>query len=184
MKSVIVAIAAVTAGLVTANMLGIAAAEAPTTGTTGQSGVAAPRTVSVQGVATTPVEQGASAATAIGVYRQAMAGAVSDGQSKAEFLASKVGATLGAVQSISEGGGSIECKDSESSYVQYEGEQPDFGRTESRPVYAAPAARAPSSVVKKPPKRHKHKKPRAKSAIATDVTCALSAQVALVYAIG
>lgn len=186
MKGVIASIVVVAAGLVVANMLGIAAAEAPT-GATGPSGAPALRTVSVQGVATAPLEQSASATTATGVYRQAMASAVSDGQSKAEFLASKVGATLGTVQSVSEGGGSIECKDSESDYVRYEGEQPDFGRTESRAVFAGAAAPAasptPSSTAKKP-KRKKRKKTSAKSAAATGATCTLSTQVGLVYSIG
>ena len=189
MKSAIAAIVVVAAGLAAANMLGIAAAEAPTTGTTGPAGVAV-RTVSVQGVATLPLEQDANAATATGVYRQAMTGAVTDGQSKAEFLASKVGATLGTVQSVAEGGGSIECKDSESDYVQYEGERPDFGRTESSAVYAGSAAApvaprtSPTLQRKQRQGRHKRKKPKAKSAAAAGVTCALATQVALVYSIG
>ncbi len=187
MKSAIAAIVVVAAGLAVANMLGIAAAEAPTSGTTGPSGVAV-RTVNVQGVATVPVEQGANAATANGVYRQAMANAIADGQNKAEFLASKVGVTLGAVQSVAEGGGSIECKsnESESTYVRYEGEQPDFGRVESRPVFAGAAAPAARPTVRKQTKggKHKHRKPKAKSAATTGVTCALSTQVALVYSIG
>jgi hypothetical protein len=181
MKGVITAIVAVAAGLVAANMLGTASAEAPTTGPTGPSG-AALRTVSVQGVASAPLEQGANAATATGVYRQAMASAVTDGQGKAEFLASKVGATLGAVQSVAEGGGSIECKNSESGYVQYEGERPDFGHAESGGALVPPAA-APAVKERAKPKRRSHKKTRAKSAVATGVTCALSTQVALVYAI-
>ncbi|HTR73132.1 MAG TPA: SIMPL domain-containing protein [Solirubrobacteraceae bacterium] len=188
MKSVIAAIVVVAAGLVVANMLGTAAAEAPTTGATGPSGVAA-RTVGVQGVATVPLPQSANATTANGVYRQAMANAIADGQSKAEFLASKVGVTLGAAQSVAEGGGSIECKDGESEYVRYEGEQPDFGRVESRPVFAGAAAPvapvAPPGLQKKPKRsKHKRKKPKAKSAVVADVTCALSTQVALVYSIG
>ena len=53
------------------------------------------RTVSVEGVATVPIAQNANLAAATSVYRQGMAAAVADGQSKAEFLASKAGATLG-----------------------------------------------------------------------------------------
>jgi hypothetical protein len=182
MKSVIAAIVAVAAGLLVANTLGIASAEAPT-GTSATS----PRTVSVQGVATLPLEQGASAATATGVYRQAMAGAVADGQSKAEFLASKVGATLGSIQTVAEGGGSIACKDGESDYLAYEGEQPDFGRSESSPIFAgravAPAAK-PAVKAQARRSRHRRRKPHAKSAAATGTTCALSTQVSLAYAIG
>jgi hypothetical protein len=123
MRSAIAATLAVAAGLVLASMLGVASAEAPTTTT------ATPlRTVSVDGVAMVPVAQGANRAVATAVYREGMAGAISDGQGKAEFLASKAGATLGAVQSIVEGGGSIQCTTGgESGYVEYEGEQPDFG---------------------------------------------------------
>jgi hypothetical protein len=92
MKIAIAATMAAAAGLVAANMLGVAAAEAPT-------GIPV-RTVSVQGVATVPVGQSANVAVATAAYRQGMAGAVADGQSKAEFLASKAGAMLGSVQSI------------------------------------------------------------------------------------
>lgn len=183
MRSAIAATMAVAAGLVLANMLGVAAAEAPTTTT------ATPvRTVSVDGVASVPVAQGANRTAATAVYREAMAGAVADGQSKAEFLASKTAATLGNVQSVIEGNGSIECMDGEeeSSYVGYQGEQPDFGSQESRVI--APelsrSNRAPVAVtrpqVKHPKKKHK-RKPSAKAA--TAVTCTLSTDVTLVYAI-
>jgi hypothetical protein len=59
MKSVIAATVAVTAGLIVANMLGVAAAEAPT---------ATPvRTVSVEGVASIPIAQNANLASATSV---------------------------------------------------------------------------------------------------------------------
>src|SRR5271165_1631531 len=77
-------------------MLGVAAAEAPTTTSL--------RTVSVEGVASEPLAQGANAASATAVYRQAMAAAVADGQAKAEFLAQKVGATVGVAQSVAVAG--------------------------------------------------------------------------------
>jgi hypothetical protein len=176
---------AVTAGLVLANMLGVAAAEAPTTTT------ATPiRTVSVDGVASVPIAQGANRAVATAAYREGMAGAVADGQSKAEFLAGKTAATLGNVQSVAEGNGSIECTggEEESSYVAYQGEQPDFGSQESRVVApglsrssSAPAVTRPQvNHPKKKKKKHK-RKPSAKAA--TAVTCTLSTDVTLVYAI-
>jgi hypothetical protein len=176
---------AVTAGLVLANMLGVAAAEAPTTTT------ATPiRTVSVDGVASVPIAQGANRAVATAAYREGMAGAVADGQSKAEFLAGKTAATLGNVQSVAEGNGSIECTGGEeaSSYVAYQGEQPDFGSQESRVVApelsrssSAPAVTRPQvNHPKKKKKKHK-RKPSAKAA--TAVTCTLSTDVTLVYAI-
>ncbi len=176
MKSAIVAGVVVTAGLVAANMLGVASAEAPTAATTGTP----VRSVSVEGVATVPIAQGANLAQATSVYRQGMAAAVADGQSKAEFLASKAGATLGSVQSISEGGGSIGCSGAEESgYVEYQGEQPDFGYA---PSVSPGLAAAPA--VSKPAKKHPKKKlgsPTAKKAAATG--CTLMAQVSLVYAI-
>ena len=103
--------------LIAAGMLGVASAEAPTT-------ASPPPTVSVQGVAIEPIEQSASSTTATTVYRQGMAAAVTDGQAKAQFLASSAGVTLGAVQSIVENGGYIGCTGNE---VEYSGEQPDFG---------------------------------------------------------
>jgi Protein of unknown function (DUF541) len=182
MRLVIPAATVPTVSLIAAGMLGVASAEAPTTTTP-------PPTVSVQGVATEPIEQTASAATATAVYRQGMADAISDGQAKAQFLASKAGVTVGAVQSIVEGGGYIGCTSSEeSSNDEYQGAQPDFG---------SPAVGAPSPVVstpravteagpgvRKPATKHKrkHKKPAAKQASAT--TCTLSAQVSLVYTLG
>jgi hypothetical protein len=180
MRSAIAATLAVAAGLVLANMLGVAAAEAPTTTT------ATPiRTVSVEGVASVAIAQGANRAVANTVYREGMAGAVADGQSKAEFLASKTTATLGSVQNVVEGGGSIQCTGGEeSSYVEYQGEQPDFGTPESASRVIAPEAAA-RAVVHKPPVKHPKKKrkrkPSAKAATAT--TCTLSTDVTLVYAI-
>ncbi|MGH2863992.1 MAG: hypothetical protein ACRDJX_01945 [Solirubrobacteraceae bacterium] len=174
----------VAVGLVSANMLGVASAEAPTTTT------ATPmRTVGVDGVATVPVAQGANRAVATGVYREGMAAAISDGQSKAEFLAGKAGATLGAVQSIIEGGGSIDCTTGgESGYVEYEGEQPDFG-SPSTSVYPELAPRVEGSAsrptVHKPAAKHRKKKPRKKPSAkaATTTACTLSTDVTLVYAI-
>jgi hypothetical protein len=169
-------------------MLGIATAEAPT-------GTAA-RTVSVEGVATVAIGQKDSAAAATAAYRQGMAGAVADGQSKAEFLASKVGATLGSVQSVIEGGGYIECTGQvqsgevlETGSVAYEGEQPDFGTAaRTQPPYAAAVAPVKAAPVqrKATPKHKKRKHPVAKkaaTATAATATCKLSAQVSLSYAI-
>jgi hypothetical protein len=187
-KGVIAATAVLVAGLLLANMLGVAVAEAPTTTTTSTTtSTPAPapvlRTVSVTGVATKPIGQFDSAAEATAVYREAMAEALNDGQSKASFLAGKVGATLGAVQSVVEGGGSIDCTGGEeSNYAEYQGEQPDFAsgpRTVATPLAAkAPTAGKVTHTVKK---KRKRKHPTAKQAAA--VSCKLSAQVPLVYAI-
>ena len=178
MRVLIAAVAAAVA-LVVTGMLGVASAEAPTSTPT--------RTVSVQGVGTQPVAQNASAAAATAVYRQAMAAAVADGQSKAEFLAGKVGTTLGAAQSVSEDGGWISCSGGESEYPSYEGEQPDFGSARG-PVSplaaapAAPAARTNTAVGSKPKPMSKKRRKRAKAAVVA--TCVLHAEVSLSYVIG
>jgi hypothetical protein len=183
MRTALAAVAAAAAGLVIANMLGVAAAEAPTSASS-----TAVRSVSVEGVATVPLEQGAGQATATAAYRQGMANAIADGLSKAEFLASKTGVTLGAVQNVTEGGGSIECKSTEgepSTYVPYDGEQPDFGHANSGVVFAgavAPRAAGPKAAGKRS-KRKKRKGPSAKKSSVVASTCALTTQVSLVYAI-
>jgi hypothetical protein len=171
---------AVAAGLVFANMLGVASAEAPTSPPV--------RTISVDGVASVPVAQGANRAVATTAYREGMAAAVSDGQSKAEFLAGKTGATLGEVQTVVEGGGSIDCTTGgESGYVEYEGEQADFGYPSvsvSPDVTERVAGSSVAPTVHKPAVEHKKKKkkkPAAKAATAT--ACTLSTDVTLVYAI-
>jgi hypothetical protein len=180
-KSAIAAITVVAAGLFAASMLGVAVAEAPTPTPL--------RTVSVQGVATLPIGQFDDAATATAVYREGMAAAVTDGQSKAGFLAGKVGGTLATVQSVVEGGGYISCiGGDESSYAEYGGVEPDFGSA-PQPAVAAPlaASSAPAKGSSAPavrrlrPKRVTHKRPVAKKAAA--VTCTLTAQVSLIYAL-
>ena len=162
--------------------LGAAAAEAPT------STSSALRTVSVQGVATVAIDQSASAAAATAVYRQGMTNALADGQAKAQFLASGAGVTLGAVQSIVEDGGYIQCSGNEEQYL---GEQPDFGSPGISVVTAAGvSARGVASprsapVIHKPAVKH-HKKPAARGPTAKHAVvsgCTLSAQVSLVYAL-
>ncbi len=176
MKAAIAAVLASAVGLFAANMLGTAVAEAPTGSPL--------RTISVQGIANLPVGQHDGAAAATAVYRESMASAVADGQSKAEFLAGKVGATLGSVQSVVEDGGYIACSGgTESSYAEYEGEQPDFG-SGPQPGFTAPAAapaKAPSATQRAKPRRAKPKHPVAKKA--TSASCTLAAQISLVYTI-
>ncbi|HEY4997136.1 MAG TPA: SIMPL domain-containing protein [Solirubrobacteraceae bacterium] len=170
MKSVIAGTMVVTVGLLAANMLGVAIAETTPT--------PALRTVSVQGIGTAPVGQHDSAEAATAVYRQAMTNAVTDGQSKASFLASKTGATLGAVQSIAEGGGYINCSGGEAEYAEYEGGQPDFGSGPQPVGITAPTAAAPSV------RRVKVRRPKSKHTVAkkaTAASCTLSAQVSLLY---
>lgn len=174
MKSLIAGTMTVTAGLFAANMLGVAIAETTTNPPV--------RTVSVQGVATVPIGQHDSAEAATAVYRQALASAVSDGQSKGTFLAEKVGATLGAAESVAEGGGYINCTGGEAEYAEYEGGQPDFGSgPQSSSVAAAPGLASAAPVRRAKARRLKHRRPKAKKAMAA--SCTLSAQVSLVYTI-
>jgi len=179
MRALIPAIAVTVIALIAAGMLGVASAEAPTT-------ASPPPTVSVQGVAIEPIEQSASSATATTVYRQGMAGAVTDGQTKAQFLASSAGVTLGAVQSIVENGGYIGCTGNE---VEYLGEQPDFGspgvESYGGEVSVPRVAGAVAPVTSKPAVKHAKKK-RSKAPVAKRASaagCTLTAQVSLTYAI-
>jgi hypothetical protein len=181
MRIAIAATAAGAAALLAASTLGVASAEAPT-----PPASAPVRTVSVGGVANVAIPQGSSAASATAVYRQGMAAAVSDGQSKAEFLASKAGATLGSVQSVVEDGGSISCSNGEENgYVEYQGEQPDFG-SPSVSIAAGGAqrvAKPPSSPAIHKPAVKKRRKGAPTAKKATVAGCMLDAQVTLVYAI-
>jgi uncharacterized protein YggE len=181
MRVLIPATVVTVVALVAAGMLGVAAAEAPTT-------TSPPPTVSVQGVATVPIEQSASSATATTVYRQGMAAAVTDGQAKAQFLASSAGVTLGAVQSIVENGGYIGCTGEE---VEYSGEQPDFGSPGvgvspgevSVPRVEGTAAPVASKPAVKHAKKKKKRKPAPVAKRASVADCTLTAQVSLTYAI-
>lgn len=184
MRNLLAATLVVVAALVVANMLGVAAAEAPATPPA--------RTVSVQGVATVPIPQGANLAVATAAYRQGMAAAIADGKGKAEFLAGKAEATLGGARSVVEDGGWIGCTRSEephesqeSRYAEYEGEQPDFGSAVSVSPISVGAANSSPQVSRSAPthRRKKATRPTAKKA-ATAATCTLGTQVLLVYAIG
>jgi hypothetical protein len=176
MRIAIAATLALVAGLLAANMLGVASAEAPTAPTSGAT------TVSVEGVARVPIAQDANLATATGIYRQAMAEALTDGQSKAEFLAAKAAVTLGPVQRIVEAGGYINCTNNEeTSYTEYEGEEPDFGSPPSSIAVSPAVAPESAAVVRKPTLKHPKKRVAAHKASAAK--CTLSASVALAYAI-
>jgi hypothetical protein len=170
MRGLIATILTLAAGLLVVNMLGVAVAEAPTTPPT--------RTVSVQGVARVPIAQGEKAAGANAIYRQAMAAAEADGQNKAEFLATKLSGSIGSVQSIAEGSGSISCSEvgNENSYDSYEGEEPDFPSTDQARV-VAPLAAARPALKRKTTK----KKKRTIAKKANTVSCTLSTGVSLVY---
>jgi hypothetical protein len=173
MRVGITATLAAAGGLLVAGTLGVATAEAPTS-------PSPPRTVSVQGVASEAIDQSAATSTAQGVYRQGMADAIADGLGKAQFLASKVGAPLGAVQSVVEQGGYISCPGE----AEYLGAQPDFG-TASGPVSAGAPVRAGARLRRPSHARAKRRKHRATPiAKAGGVTCTLYTQVSLAYLLG
>jgi Protein of unknown function (DUF541) len=184
MRILIAATTVATGGLIATGVLGVATAAE--TQTAPAAGSAAQRTVSVQGVADEPLSSEASAATATSAYRQAMAAAVSDGQAKAQFLAEKTSAALGPVQSVSEGGGYIECPGE----IEYTGGQPDFGFATGGVVVAgedvssAPGRAVPvvgRAPVPKSKRKTKHHAKRGSARKSTAGTCTLSSQVALVY---
>lgn len=185
MRTVIAGTAIATVALIAASAVGSAAAETPASSSS--------RTVSVQGVASVPVAQGASATTATVAYRKAMAAAETDAHEKAEFLASQAGAGLGAVQSIAEDGGWISCRGGEEGeYAEYEGEQPDFGESNGSLVPFVRGAAAPSAAPKPVVQRHhkhrrRHRKVASTHAVASSssvaVSCTLGTRVALVYAL-
>lgn len=171
MRIAITAVGAAAVGLLAAGVLGVAGADT----TPAPVPTSAPRTVSVQGVGSAPIAAEANAQDANAAYRQGMAAAIADGQDKARFLAEKTGATLGAVQSVGEGGGYIQCPGEE----EYTGVQPDFGS--GAPVIEArsvAAGKAPVSVShrSKPKRRKRHSAKKS-----TAQTCTLSTQIALVY---
>jgi hypothetical protein len=176
MRYALTAILAAAAALIAVGMLGVASAEAPT--------VTAVRTVGVEGIGRAPIAQEADAAAANGAYRQAMAGAITDGQDKAQFLASHVGGTLGAVQSVVEENGGVECESEVTEYAQYRGVEPDFGS--GRGVVSAPPEAAARSAPSRrssggsPGVAHKHRKKK-KAKAATVVTCTVTAGVAINY---
>lgn len=186
MRVFAIAAPAATAGLIAAGTLGVATAEAPTS--------APARTVSVQGVATESIDRAASAQAATAAYHQGMLDAVTDGQVKAQLLAGRAGATLGAVQSLREDGGYITCtSNSEGVYAEYEGAQPDFGSTEASlggsPVSAGPlhaGASAPSvpGAPRKPAVKRRKRSTRHAAKKAALGSCTLSARVSLAYTIG
>jgi cell division septation protein DedD len=182
MRHAFTAILAAAATLIAVGMLGVASAEAPTTTPV--------RTVGVEGVGRAPIAQEADGEAAKASYRQAMATAIVDGQEKGQFLASHVGGTLGAVQSVVEESGNVECEDGEGNegrYIQYLGVQPDFGSgrgAAGAPVEAAPEVSRSAQGVRAPTAAKKSKKKKKKAKKATAVSCTVTAGVALNYELG
>ncbi|MDE3070699.1 MAG: hypothetical protein KGJ43_08220, partial [Acidobacteriota bacterium] len=167
----------------------------------GAEGTASPplTRVSVQGVGTAPIAQGADKLVATAAYREAMAAAVVDGRGKAEYLLSKAGGSLAPVLEVVEEGGWITCTGgAQAGYVEYEGEQPDFGDAQpagaplrassSAPAASVGAPRPGRHSTAPPGKRHaaghkKKKKGKRKAKKAAAVSCTITALVSLSYSI-
>jgi hypothetical protein len=176
-----------TAAVIVVGALGVATGEGP-------AGSTAARTVSVGGVGVVPIAVKASAAEATSVYREGMAKALVDAQAKAAFLAEKSGVALGAVVSIVEDGGSIECtgayeEEGSAAYARYEGEQPDFGWGHD-PGVGGPSGSAVAPTSSVAPARGVSHRPKAKKrknthkASTSTVRCNLTANVSAIYALG
>jgi hypothetical protein len=181
-KAILIGAVAVLA-LLAAGLLGVAAGEGP-------AGSSSARSTDVEGVGIVPIPAKATAAQATAVYREGMAKALADGASKAQFIAEHEGVALGVPVTTIEDGGEIECSgyvegEGYSRYVQYEGEQPDFGFARSTPTGTAPAVSG-AAVKSAPHVAHrpkgKHGKHPAKKASAT--SCELTAELTLAYALG
>lgn len=132
-------------------------------------------TVTVQGVAEVPIGASANQPAAVAAYRAAMAAAIADGLSKAQFLAAQVGTTLDNISpGIVEGSGYINCP----SGVEYSGSQPDwaFGGGQFAASTPAPVAKVtrPSTAHKKRPKHHAVKK-------AASPSCSISAGLTITF---
>ncbi len=110
-----------------------------------------------------------------------MAAAIADGQEKAQFLAGHVGGTLGAVQSVIEENGNVECEAGGTEYERYLGVWPDFGSGRGGRVVAPEAAAKAAPVRAGNTNGHKHKKKKKKAKKATAVSCTVTAGVALNY---
>ncbi|HEX9480827.1 MAG TPA: SIMPL domain-containing protein, partial [Solirubrobacteraceae bacterium] len=148
------------------------------------AGSTAARSVGVEGVGTVPIGTADSAAQATSVYREGMAKALIDAQAKAAFLAEKSGVSLGAVVSLVEDGGYIECSGPEGrEYGGYEGEQPDFGYGRS-PIAAAPlSASAKGTAAPTVSHKPRAKKRRRSAHRASASRCNLTADVSALYAL-
>lgn len=135
-----------------------------TTGSTGSTG--APATITVNGAGFATVDSSAPIATFQTDYLGALSAAVTDAHTKAGALATQVGDTLGAVQSVTE-------------------QSNDSGGCNGGPVMFAAtpgAARSTGSgapTTHKP--KHKHHKATARMADATSQTCTLEADVTVTY---
>jgi hypothetical protein len=189
-KAVLLGVAVTLAAALATVMLGVASGEGP-------AGSTAARTISVGGVGTVAIGIKDTASEATAVYREGMAKALLDAQTKASFLAEKSGGAVGAAISVIENGGSIECtgayeEEGSAAYARYEGEQPDFGWGHEPGVVpgssgaAAPtSAVAPEKAVSHRPKAKKRKRRHtAKKAATSTAKCNLTAEVAAVYAAG
>jgi hypothetical protein len=180
-RNLLIGIVVASLALATVGLLGIASAEAPT-------GATSTATISVEGVGTAPIGVSDSGTAATAVYREGMAKALADAQTKGVFLATNSGTTLAGALNVTEQGGYIECASSSNpGYAEYEGEQPDFGEGvqtgslngAAAPESAAAVGKSLDHVSHRPKVKRGH--PEAKKASVT--TCTLTAEVSVVYSV-
>lgn len=176
-KASLVAVVACLAGVISGS---IAAAQASTgatgtTGTTGATGATAPTptpaTITVNGSGAVTVDMNAPTATVQSAYMTALGSALTDAHTKASALATQVGDTLGAVQSITE-------------------QSNDLGVCSNRVMYASSGVakgRGVPAPASSPSKKHHKAKPHPKATarIADEqppTTCAVEADITVTYA--
>jgi len=166
-------LATATAALVAAVGGSLGAAQADTTGPSGTTGATgtttvSPATITVNGAGFVTGDQSASTSTVQANYLTALGAALTDAKAKATMLATQVGDTLGAVQSITE-------------------QSNDNSGCGPRLFAAAGTAKGAPSVAPKP---KKHRRPHAavrataiaRAADNTTSTCTIEADVTVIYA--
>ena len=157
-------------------------------------------TISVVGIGRVPISPTANPVEANTQYHLALVQAIGDGLAKAQMLAGAAHASVGRIEAISEGSESrrpIECKNAAGeSSGPYKGAEPDVGLALPPTIAVQPAA-SPKPVVVTVTKKHKAKRkahrriqrrrhgPVARKAQTEGgpVTCEVSSEVSLVYAL-
>lgn len=182
----IVLLVSVAAAILVAGALGVAGADTPP--------ASAPGGITVNGSATTTLKGSPSDADIAAAYKSQLGPAIDDARGKADVIAAKVGAAVGAVTAVVEqSGGYIGCG------YAYPVAMGDGGVAVGAPT---PAPKPVTGGKKPRPKpKHKPKKPKAKSATSTQVApapggtadsppepgpseCPVTASVTVTYAIG
>ncbi len=155
-------------------LVGVALAAATTLALSGTALAATGQQISVNGTGSANVPDGATNAQQQAAYDQALTGAITDAQTKAQLVAHQLSLTLGPLQTFTE---------QSDDYLGYCGVGFLPGSA-STGVSGAPSTPSATSGQLTPipakPKKHKTKK-KAHKAQASDHTCQLEADVTVVY---